>query len=63
MPALELDICGAERLARLFYAKELSGSFELFDATTSGFGFQLAVAGTSNLILTAVTGYDDRSHT
>ena len=58
MPCLELEICDAVRLARIFNSTELSTTFEFFEASTSGFAFQLAVTGNSHLILTAITGAD-----
>jgi hypothetical protein len=59
MPTLEIDIHdNAVRLVRVFESKNISGSFEFFDASTFGGRFQLAVAGDPNLILTAITGVD-----
>jgi hypothetical protein len=59
MPTLEIDIHdGAERLIRAHDSKEFSGSFEFFEASTYQGPFRLAVAGASNLILTAITTLD-----
>ena len=59
MPSLEIDIQGgAERIVRLYNSNHLSGSFEILEASTFRGPFRLAVAGTSALILTAVTGLD-----
>jgi hypothetical protein len=56
MPTLEIYIRdGAERLARVHGSKDLSGSFEFFEASTFNGPFRLAVAGAPNLILTAIT--------
>jgi hypothetical protein len=59
MPALEIDIPdGAERLVRIHDSKDLSGSFEFLQASTFRGAFRLAVAGSPNLILTAITEND-----
>jgi hypothetical protein len=59
MPALEIDIPdGAERLVRIHDSKKLSGSFEFLQASTFRGAFRLAVAGSPNLILTAITEND-----
>jgi hypothetical protein len=59
MPALEIDIPnGAERLVRIHDSKNLSGSFEFLQASTFRGAFRLAVAGSPNLILTAITEND-----
>jgi hypothetical protein len=59
MPSLEIHIpAGAERLFRIHNSKCLSGSFEFFEASTFHGPFRLAVAGTPNLILTVITGFD-----
>jgi len=59
MPTLEIDIHdGAEHLVRVHRSKEFSGSFEFFEASTYQGHFRLAVAGTSDLILTAITTLD-----
>jgi 4'-phosphopantetheinyl transferase EntD len=56
MPALEIEIReGVERLVKVYQSKDLSGSFELFEANTFNGPFRLAVAGAPNLILTAIT--------
>jgi hypothetical protein len=59
MPTLEIQIPnGAERLVRVQDSKNLSGSFEFLEASTFRGPFRLAVAGTPNLVLTAITGLD-----
>jgi len=59
MPTLEIDIHdGAERLVGVHDSKDFSGSFEFFEASTYQGPFRLAVAGGSNLILTAITTLD-----
>ncbi|MGA2848898.1 MAG: hypothetical protein ABSE46_07885 [Terracidiphilus sp.] len=59
MPALEIDILkGAECLVRVHDSKHLSCSFEFLEASTISGPFRLAVAGSPNLILTAITGRD-----
>jgi hypothetical protein len=56
MPTIEIEIRdGAERLVRVHDSKDLSGSFEFFEASTFKGPFRLAVAGAPNLILTAIT--------
>jgi hypothetical protein len=59
MPTLEIDIHGGvERLVKVHDSESFSGSFEMLQASTFRGPFQLAVAGDSNLILTAVTTLD-----
>ena len=59
MHTLEIDILvGDERLVRVHNSKSLSGSFEFLEASTFRGPFRLAVAGSPNLILTAITGLD-----
>jgi 4'-phosphopantetheinyl transferase EntD len=69
MPAIEINVvAGSERLAAVHQATGLSGNFEILGVETpKGLGpashFQLAVGGTANLILAAITNWTETAIT